>query len=87
MPSHGCSSLTSIGVVDGNSKYTSQDVLFDKNKTILIQFPGEKWSLHDPRQLRIGDDAFWGCISLTSVTIPDSVTSIGDYAFCIAVIV
>ena len=29
----------------------------------------------------IGDDAFWGCSGLTSVTIGDGVTSIGDYAF------
>ena len=29
----------------------------------------------------IGNSAFWGCSSLTSVTIPNSVTSIGDYAF------
>ena len=29
----------------------------------------------------IGRDAFYGCTSLTSITIPYSVTSIGDYAF------
>ena len=29
----------------------------------------------------IGNMAFYGCSSLTSVTIPNSVTSIGDYAF------
>jgi hypothetical protein len=29
----------------------------------------------------IGQGAFWACSSMTSLTIPDSVTSIGDYAF------
>ena len=29
----------------------------------------------------IGDEAFDGCVLLTSVVIPDSVTYIGDYAF------
>lgn len=29
----------------------------------------------------IGDDSFWGCSTLTSITIPDGVTSIGTSAF------
>ena len=29
----------------------------------------------------IGNDAFYGCVSLMSITIPDSVTKIGSYAF------
>ena len=33
------------------------------------------------RVVGIGDMAFAGCLSLTSVTIPDSVTSIGNMAF------
>lgn len=30
----------------------------------------------------IGYDAFYGCLSVTSVTVPDSVTNIGGLAFC-----
>jgi hypothetical protein len=80
-----CNSLMSIGVVAGNSEYTSQDgVLFDKNKTTLIQYPAGKQNGHysiSASVTSIGNYAFWECSSLTSVTIPDSVTSIGDEAF------
>ena len=31
----------------------------------------------------IGQKAFYICVGLTSVTIPNSVTSIGDHAFCL----
>ena len=80
----GCSSLTSIEVGKGNTKYTSEDgVLFDKNKTRLIQFPNGKsghYTIPDS-VTSIGDHAFRVCSSLTSVTIPDSVASIGSAAF------
>lgn len=32
--------------------------------------------------LCIADFAFYGCSGLTSITLPDSLTSIGSYAFC-----
>ena len=80
-----CESLTSIYVDENNTEYFSVDgVLFNKDKTILIQYPPDKadaeYTIPDS-VTSIGDWAFFDCSSLTSITIPDSVTSIGDYAF------
>ena len=79
-----CASLTGIWVAEGNSHYVSDasGVLFNKDKTTLVQCPGAFAVYTIPGSVTsIGDDAFSGCASLTSVTIPDSVTSIGNYAF------
>jgi hypothetical protein len=80
----GCESLTSINVDSRNPNYSSAaGVLFDKNKTILIQYPAEKTGTCTiPDSVTtIGESAFSHCESLTSITIPDSVTAIGDWAF------
>ena len=79
-----CASLTGVWVAEGNSHYVSDasGVLFNKDKTTLVQCPGAFAVYTIPGSVTsIGDDAFSGCASLTSVTIPDSVTSIGNYAF------
>ena len=79
-----CTSLTGIWVAEGNSHYSSDEsgVLFNKDKTTLVQCPGafREYTLPDG-VTSIGGSAFEKCTSLTSVTIPDSVTSIGDNAF------
>ena len=79
-----CTSLTGIWVAEGNSHYSSDasGVLFNRDKTTLVQCPGAFAAYTIPNSVtRIGDSAFYYCTSLTSVTIPDSVTSIGYDAF------
>jgi hypothetical protein len=80
-----CSSLSAITVDASNPVYCSVDgVLFDKNQTTLILYPGGKTgSYHTiPNGVTsIALFAFEECYSLTSVTIPSSVTNFGDFAF------
>ena len=79
-----CTSLTGIWVAEGNSHYSSDasGVLFNKDKTTLVQCPGTLAACMIPDSVTsIVGYAFDGCASLTSVTIPDSVTSINWYAF------
>jgi hypothetical protein len=69
---YSCSSLTSITVGSGNQKYSSDDngVLFNKDKTLLIQYPiGNSASSYTiPSTVtEIGEDAFSSCAKLTSV--------------------
>jgi len=71
-------------VTPDNSNYSSENgVVFSKNKTTLIQYPGGKKGAYTiPNSVTsIGNYAFTRCHDLTSVTIPSGVTSIGDYAF------
>ncbi|MGD0350484.1 MAG: leucine-rich repeat protein [Verrucomicrobiota bacterium] len=83
-PFGACTSLNSITVDPGNPVYSSvAGVLFNKSQTTLIQCPGgQAGSFMIPNSVTtIGDEAFNGCNSLTSVTIHNSVTNIGDWAF------
>jgi len=73
-------------VEEGNTSFYLDEngVLFSKDKKTLISYPAisENESFVIPDGVtRIEDRAFYGCINLKNITIPDSVTSIGSYAF------
>jgi len=86
-----CISLTAIDVNSGNTAFASETgVLFNKEKTILIQYPAGKTNttyIIPNGVTTIGNRAFshhynyLGTSTLASVMIPNSVTSIGEAAF------
>jgi hypothetical protein len=81
---YDCSALTSITVNPSNAFYTTTNgVLYDKTKTILIQYPsGLPGTYVIPNTVsNISDGAFGDAFGLTSVAIPDGVTNIGFEAF------
>ena len=77
-----CVGLKEIVVDDNNPNYSSADgVLYDKGKTTLIGWPAAKGDIDIlPSVTTIGEYAFGGCDTLTSVSMPE-VTAIGEFAF------
>ena len=78
------SALTSITAPPDNPVYATENgVLFNKDKSELVRSPeGRQGDYIVPDSVvKIGKKAFFRCKSLGSVTIPDSVTEIGDGAF------
>lgn len=82
---NSCDKLTKIIVAKDNNYFSSDDygVLFNKRKTILIQYPNNDRSYYDipDSVISIGSYAFYDCNNLENITIPDSVTDIGIRAF------
>ena len=79
-----CASLNSITVAADNPAYSSENgVLFDKDKTTLIQYPaGRAGAYTVPDGVRaISFNAFWTVEGLTAVYLPDGLEEIGWYAF------
>ena len=68
----GCTGLTSIVVDEGNTKYDSRNncnaIIETASNTLIF---GCKGSIIPNSVTSIGNDAFNGCIGLTSVTIPN----------------
>ena len=80
-----CTGLQEIVVMAGNTSYSSDEdgVLFNKEKNMLICYPGGKTGTYTIPDFvtSIAASAFYGCIGLTNVDISNSVTSVADSAF------
>ena len=80
-----CDSLSGIWVTEGNGAYCSDDkgVLFDKNKTALVQVPGGiTGSYSIPEGVKqVGEWTFFECSGLTEVTVPEGITEVVDNMF------
>ncbi|MDL2323222.1 leucine-rich repeat domain-containing protein [Bacteroidales bacterium OttesenSCG-928-A17] len=80
-----CNRLFEFVVSGENTSYSSSEgVLFNKDKTVLISYPKAKTDAHYtiPNSVaKIEKCAFERCFRLTEITIPNSVTEIGEGAF------
>jgi hypothetical protein len=77
----GCDSMTAINVSPSNNSYCSVDgVLFNKSKTVLVQYPAGKYGAYTVPDgvTSISGNAFYYCPHLTSVTFPDSLTTLSE---------
>ena len=75
-----CSGLTSIVVENGNVKYDSRNncnAIIETASKILIQ--GCNTTVIPNSVTSISSKAFYGCTGITSIDIPNSMTSIGEY--------
>jgi len=79
----GCTSLTAINVAADNTRYSSTEgVLYNKNKTILIQCPGGKTGAFTiPNTVTIIRNGAFRYCRITKITIPNSVNNIEEQAF------
>ncbi len=79
----GCTSLTDITVSVDNPNFKDiGGVLFDKSETKLVAYPGGRSGAYavPTSVITVGGNAFEGCVGLTEVSIPASVTSLGSYS-------
>ena len=84
----GCSGLTSVKIEDGKDILSGSALFADcpleklyLGRDCTFSFGGKLQSVIIGNNVTSINGYFSGCSGLTSVTIPNSVTSIGDYAF------
>ncbi len=78
----GCSNITSIIVEEENTVYDSRNncnAIIETSTNTLVA--GCKETVIPNTVTSIGFAAFSGCLNLTSIEIPSSVSNIGDYGF------
>lgn len=84
-PFYDCKNLISINVDANNKNYSSQDgVLFNKEKTELIQYPigNTRTTYKVPEGVRdIFQLAFYGCVYIENIELPGTLESIWQGAF------
>lgn len=79
-----CDELVNITVAADNTKFSSENgVLFNKDKTTLVQYPiGKTGAYTIPNSVTIIEEAaFYDCAKLTSVTMPSNLSRVKDYSF------
>ena len=83
-PFFDCTSLTNIGVALANPAFSSlAGVLFDKDKTTLIEYPGGLGGAYSiPATVTaLASNSFADCGGLTGITVPASLTNAGNGPF------
>ena len=81
-----CDLLADITVVENNNSYSSENgILYNKDKTALIQYPiakaGQSFTI--PNTVKtIGYSSFYNSSKLKSIWLPNNLESIADRAFC-----
>ncbi len=80
-----CTSLRCYQVSPGNIWYRSDDngLLYDRRHSVLVKTPRAVSGGIDvlPGTISINERAFEGCVKVTSLNLPDSITAIGRRAF------
>ena len=81
---YGCSSLREINVKEDNPVYSSMSgIVYNKDLTEFLFVPqGIEGEVIIPEGItELPDNIFYRCSALRSITFPEGLTSIGDWAF------